>query len=84
MTSKQLIFSKEYLKDLNATQAAIRSGYSPGTARSIGHENLTKPDILEYVRKLMKERSQRTSTSIDQVVLGLSGMAFATVTDFVD
>ena len=42
MTDKQAAFVREYLIDLNATQAAIRAGYSEKTARAIGHENLGK------------------------------------------
>lgn len=49
MTAKQLKFCEEYLIDLNATQAAIRSGYSKKTTRSIGCENLTKPYLKEYI-----------------------------------
>jgi phage terminase small subunit len=45
LTSKQQRFVDEYCVDLNATQAAIRAGYSPKTAYSIGSENLTKPEI---------------------------------------
>ena len=45
MTKKQKRFVEEYLIDLNATQAAIRAGYSPTTAKEIGCENLTKPNI---------------------------------------
>ena len=51
MTKKQKRFVEEYLIDLNATQAAIRAGYSPDTAKSIGSENLTKPDIRAAVDK---------------------------------
>jgi phage terminase small subunit len=50
LTDKQKRFCEEYLIDLNATQAAIRAGYSAKTAKSIGQENLTKPDILQYVK----------------------------------
>ena len=46
LTDKQEMFCREYLVDLNATQAAIRAGYSDKTARSVGNENLTKPDIV--------------------------------------
>lgn len=49
MTKKQKRFADEYLIDCNATQAAIRAGYSAKTARSIGQENLTKPDIKTYI-----------------------------------
>ena len=62
MTKKQKRFVEEYLIDLNATQAAIRAGYSPDTAKSIGSENLTKPDIQARIAKAMAERSKRTAT----------------------
>lgn len=56
MTAKQRRFCDEYLIDLNATQAAIRAGYSQKTARAIGCENLMKPDIKEYIEKRMAEK----------------------------
>ena len=49
LTDKQALFVLEYLVDLNATQAAIRAGYSAQTARKIGSENLTKPDIMQAI-----------------------------------
>lgn len=49
LTPKQKRFVHEYMVDLNATKAAIRSGYSKKTARSVGAENLTKPDIADTV-----------------------------------
>ena len=55
LTAKQQRFCDEYLIDLNATQAAIRAGYSKKTARVIGAENLTKPDIKEYIDERMAE-----------------------------
>lgn len=51
LTDKQRRFCEEYVIDWNATQAAIRAGYSDKTAAAIGHENLTKPDIQEYIDK---------------------------------
>lgn len=56
MTAKQKRFCDEYLIDLNATQAAIRAGYSEKTAKQIGQENLTKPDLKEYIEKRMAEK----------------------------
>ena len=50
MNPKQKIFCDEYLVSLNATEAAIKAGYSKKTARSIGQENLTKPDIKKYIK----------------------------------
>lgn len=61
MTDKQQFFVQEYLKDFNATQAAIRAGYSKKTAGAIGAENLTKPEIQEALQKAM---SERTSTLV--------------------
>ena len=60
LTSKQEMFCLEYMKDLNATQAAIRASYSEKTAKDIGCENLAKPNIQERIAELMKERSEKT------------------------
>lgn len=56
MTAKQMRFCDEYLIDLNATQAAIRAGYSEKNARNIASENLTKPNIKEYIDQRMAEK----------------------------
>ena len=56
LTAKQELFCYEYLKDLNATAASIRAGYSEKTAKEIGCENLTKPNIAEFIAKLKAER----------------------------
>lgn len=58
MTDKQQFFVQEYLKDFNATQAAIRAGYSKKTAGAIGAENLTKPEIQQALQKVMSERKE--------------------------
>jgi phage terminase small subunit len=58
LTQKQLRFVAEYLIDLNATQAAIRAGYSKKTAKEIGCENLTKPNIAAAVQEAMDKRSE--------------------------
>ena len=49
LTPKQKRFCQEYLIDLNATQAAVRAGYSEKTAYSVGNENLRKPEIKKYI-----------------------------------
>lgn len=61
LNSKQVRFCEEYLIDLNATQAAIRAGYSEKTATEMGYENLTKPHIAEYVAELKAKRSDKTT-----------------------
>ena len=72
LTAKQKRFIEEYLIDLNATQAAIRAGYSPHTAKEIGYENLTKPYIRAHVDKAMAERSKRTGINAERVVIELA------------
>ena len=59
LTPKQKKFCYEYLKDLNATQAAIRSGYSKNTAFVIGYENLKKPYISDYISELQAELKKK-------------------------
>lgn len=84
MTKKQKRFIEEYLIDLNATQAAIRAGYSPDTAKAIGCENLTKPDIRAHIDRAMAERSKRTGVNADRVVQELAKIAFVNVTEVID
>ena len=57
LNAKQVRFCEEYLIDLNATQSAVRAGYSVKTAKQMGSENLSKPDIAEYIAKLKQDRS---------------------------
>ena len=84
LTEKQQRFVDEYLIDLNATQAAIRAGYSVDTAAVIGCENLTKPNIQQAIAKEMAERSKRTGINQDRVVLELAKIALVKMTDVVD
>ncbi len=60
LNAKQVRFCEEYLIDLNATQAAVRAGYSEKTSKQIGSENLSKPDIAEYIAELKQDRSKKT------------------------
>ncbi len=68
LTAKQRAFVEEYQIDLNATQAAIRAGYSKDTAYSIGWENLKKPEIQSAIAQAMKMRSERAEVTADRVV----------------
>lgn len=68
LTAKQKMFCKEYLIDLNATQAAIRAGYSEKTAGVIGDENLKKPYISAEIQRLMNKRSDRLEISADSIL----------------
>lgn len=76
LTPKQQRFVEEYLVDLNATQAAIRAGYSKKTAAEIGAENLTKPQIVAAVAAATDARSARTGYSADRVLEELARIAF--------
>lgn len=68
LTAKQQAFVNEYIVDLNATQAAIRAGYSEETAYSIGSENLSKPEIADAIQAAMDQRAQRTKITADYVL----------------
>ena len=74
MTAKQQRFCDEYLIDLNATQAAIRAGYSKKTARAIANENFTKPYIKEYIEKRMAEKEAELIADQDEVMKYLSAV----------
>ncbi len=79
LTPKQQRFCNEYLVDLNATQAAIRAGYSQRTAAEIGVENLTKPNIQAEIKRLMDVRGERCQISADLVLERISELAFSNI-----
>lgn len=68
LTPKQQRFVEEYLIDLNATQAAIRAGYSEKTAKEIGSENLTKPNIAKAIEEAQAKLSERTGITQEYVL----------------
>lgn len=84
LNPKQQRFVDEYLIDLNATQAAIRAGYSPKTATAIASENLSKPSISAAIACAMAERSKRTGITQDRILEELAKVAFIKLTDIVD
>lgn len=84
MTAKQKIFAQEYLIDLNATQAAIRAGYSPKNADQIGSQLLGKTSVAAEIRKRMAERSKRTGVTADRVVRELAKIGFVNAADVID
>lgn len=79
LTDKQQRFVEEYMVDLNATQAAIRSGYSVDTARSLGSENLSKPDIQEAIQKRKLELSESTGITAERILKEYAKIAFSDV-----
>ncbi|HFH2889955.1 terminase small subunit [Pseudomonas aeruginosa] len=68
LTAKQRLFVDEYLIDLNATQAAIRAGYSQRRAAEIGSQNLRKPEIAAAIQAAMQARASRTEIDADYVL----------------
>lgn len=80
LTDKQQTFITEYLKHWNATRAAITAGYSERSARAIGCENLTKPDISAEI----KRRIEANAMSGDEVLARLAKQARGSMGDFVD
>lgn len=84
LTEKQKRFIEEYLIDLNATQAAIRAGYSPATAKEVGCQNLTKLNIRTCIDKAIAERSKRTGVNADRIIEELAKIAFLNPTDLID
>lgn len=73
------MFVLEYLKDQNATQAAIRAGYSEKTAHAIGLENLEKPLIDAAIRREIDARAARTLVTADRVIHELAVIGFSDV-----
>lgn len=84
LTDKQQCFVDEYLIDLNATQAAIRAGYSAKTADQQGSRMLANVKVKQAVAEKQAQRSKRTGVNQDRVVLELAKVAFAKMTDIVD
>lgn len=72
LTPKQAAFVAEYLVDLNATQAALRAGYSAKTAFRIGAENLQKPAVMQAIAEAKAKRAERTEVTADMVVQRLA------------
>lgn len=82
LTDRQQKFCDEYLIDLNATQAAIRAGYSEKTAKSIGQRLLTYVDIQNYISERKQDRVERTEITQDMVLKELALIAFSKATDY--
>lgn len=79
LTRKQQLFVDEYLVDLNASQAALRAGYSKKTAPFIGAENLKKPQIQFAIQQAMEERAKRTEIDQDKTLKELGRLGFSDI-----
>ena len=84
LTPKQQRFVEEYLIDLNATQAAIRAGYSEKTAKEIGSENLTKPNIAKAIQEAQSKRTEEAKIDSAYVLKRLVEIDQMDVLDIMD
>lgn len=72
LTPKQDRFCREYVIDLNATQAAIRAGYSAKTAHSVGFENLRKPEIASRITEVVNEANKKAEVTSEEILENLA------------
>lgn len=84
LTPKQAAFVQEYLIDLNATQAAIRAGYSKKTAKDIACENLAKPNIQAAIQKRRTKLTEKAEISQERVLTEYAKLAFLDPREFFD
>ena len=84
LSAKQQRFVDEYMVDLNATQAAIRAGYSKRTARAIGCENLTKPNIRMEIQARLRQSEDKARLDRERAIEGLKGIVRADIRQLFD
>lgn len=79
LTDKQARFVDEYLVDMNATQAAIRAGYSEKTAEQIGHQLLKKTSVAEAVAEKQRKLAEKTGVTVERIVAELAKIGFSDI-----
>ncbi|MFB6473336.1 terminase small subunit [Paenibacillus glucanolyticus] len=84
LTDKQRIFVMEYMRDFNATRAAMAAGYSKKTAYAIGWENLRKPEIQAEIARFKGEKAEELGIDIQRVIMEYMKIAFTDVTDLLE
>lgn len=82
LTDKQARFVDEYMVDLNATQAAIRAGYSAKTAADIGRQLLRKTPVAVAIAERQRALSERTGVTAERVIEELAKIGFANMLDY--
>lgn len=82
LTYRQELFAKEYLVDLNATQSAIRAGYSEKTAYSQGERLLRNVEVAAEIQKNMDKRAAKIEITADKVLQEIAKLSFANLQDF--
>lgn len=84
MTDKQTKFAHEYLVDLNATQAAIRAGYSENTAKEQGYQLINNDEVSEHITRLRLKQQERTDISADKILKEVARLAFSDIRNYYD
>lgn len=84
LSPKQAAFVREYLIDLNATQAAIRAGYSPKTANEQGSRLLTNVSVADAIAAAQGKAQERADVTVDRIVAELAKIAFSDPRDLFD
>jgi phage terminase small subunit len=84
LTDKRKMFCIEYLRDFNATQAAIRAGYSESSARQIASDLLSKHDIQDQIQSLSDELNKSSKNEITKIINELQLIAFGALVDVAD
>lgn len=84
LTKTQERFCNEFIIDLNATQAGIRTGYAKRSVRQITSRLMTKDNIQQRIRELMEKREQRLKVDADAVVTELTRIAFSDIGEFIE
>lgn len=82
LSEQEKLFIDEYLIDLNATQAAIRAGYSQVSARQLGYKLLKKKAVVAGIQEAVRKRQERTHISQDRVIKEFARIAFSNMKDF--
>ena len=82
MNDKQKRFSEEYIIDLNATQAAIRSGYSQNRAGEIGYQLLQRQDIQDYIADLRREQQEKAKVKVEDIIKQYLALGMYDIKDY--
>lgn len=84
LVPRQAAFVREYPIDFNATQAAIRAGYSPASASTTGHELLKNPKIQALIQEYQKKKAEEAGITVSRVLGEIERLAFGSIRDFYD
>jgi phage terminase small subunit len=81
MNTRQQLFCDHYIKSLNATEAAVKAGYSKKTARQLGNKLLTNVDVKSYIDKRLDAKKNKAILAADEVLELLTKIAMGQITE---